>query len=266
MPAGSGAHVHSLARWCSVRLPQARFHPLPSEPDVRISRIRLSSGITHLAHGTPVRSRFQLSPVTRGTSGFACPGSQKLHGFTRGAHLRRAARPVHALTAPSLNPAPSPTHVMLRNSLPLQAGFIGKATPAGLRPSVIPPHPRPLSSTGITPRVFSPTGLSATLPARPAPRGVPVAAYTAPGRASRVAALSILRACRRHYPGGNRPVLSPLSSRPAVGLPLCTGGPASAFIVSRPARRSLAFRPAWPLSRPGRPFCPECFSPCRYLH
>ena len=134
----------------------------------------------HLAHGTPVRSRFQLSPVTRGTSGFACPGSRKLHGFTRGAHLRRAARPVHALTAPSLNPAPSPAHVMLRNSLPLHAGFVGKATPAGLRPSVIPPHPRPLSSTGITPRVFSPTGLSATLPARPAPRGVPVAAYTAP--------------------------------------------------------------------------------------
>ena len=47
--------------------------PLPSEPDVRMSRIRLSSGIMHLAHGTPVRSRVQPSPVARGTGGFACP-------------------------------------------------------------------------------------------------------------------------------------------------------------------------------------------------
>ena len=73
-----------------------------------------------LAHGTPVRSRFQPSPVTRGTGGFAClrlPEAARLH--PRGAPLRRAARPVHALTAPSLasvSPAPSLTHMMLRNS------------------------------------------------------------------------------------------------------------------------------------------------------
>ena len=111
-----------------------------------------------LAHGTPVRSRFQPSPVTRGTGGFACPRLPEAARLHRGAPLRRAARPVHALTAPSLpsvSPAPSLTHVMLRNSLPLHAGFIGKATPAGLRPSVIPPHLRPLSSTGITPRLQS---------------------------------------------------------------------------------------------------------------
>ena len=35
-------------------------------------------------------------------------------------------------------------------------------------------------------------------------------------------------------------------------LPLSTGGLASASCVSRPARRSLAFRPAWSLSRPKR--------------
>ena len=111
------------------------------------------------------------------------PGSQKLHGFTRGAPLQRAVRPVHALTAPSLpsvSPAPSLTHVMFRNSLPFHAGFLGKATPAGLRPSVIPPHLRGPFPRRALPRVFSPTGLSATLPARPAPRGVPVAACTAP--------------------------------------------------------------------------------------
>ena len=56
-------------------------------------------------------------------------------------------------TEPPFSPAPSLTHVMLRNSPPLHAGFVGKATPAGLRPSVIPPHLRPLSSTGITPRL-----------------------------------------------------------------------------------------------------------------
>ena len=49
-------------------------------------------------------------------------------------------------------------------------------------------------------------------------------------------------------------MISSLSSRPVGGLPLSTGGSASAFIVSRPARRSLAFRPAWSLSRPRRPF------------
>ena len=35
--------------------------------------------------------------------------------------------------------------------------------------------------------------------------------------------------------------------------------------VSRPARRSLALRPTWSLSRPGRPVAPECFSRSRYL-
>ena len=38
---------------------------------------------------------------------------------------------------------------------------------------------------------------------------------------------------------------------PARGsLPRIVGGSASAFDVSRPARRSLALRPAWSLSRP----------------
>ena len=47
------------------------------------------------------------------------------------------------------------------------------------------------------------------------------------------------------------------------GLPLMTGGSASALSVSRPARRSLAFRPAWSLSRPGRPFSPRLQSMSR---
>ena len=54
---------------------------------------------------------------------------------------------------------------------------------------------------------------------------------------------------------------------PADGsLPRETGGSASALSVSRPARRSLALRPAWSLSRPRRPFLSKCFRRCRCLH
>ena len=196
----------------------------------------------HLAHGTPVRSRFQPSPVTRGTDGFACPPAPRSCTASPAiAPLRRAAKPVHALTAPSLqsvSPAPSLTHVMLRSSLPLHAGFIGKATPAGLRPSVIPPHLRPLSSTGVTPRLQSYGPLRH--PAGPAcpSRGSGCRVHDT-DRTSRVATPSIFHTCRRHYPGGNRPVLLSLASRPVSGLPLLLGGSASALAVSRPAQRSL---------------------------
>ena len=78
------------------------------------------------------------------------------------------------------------------------------------------------------PRVPGTTGPSATLPARPAPRGVPVAGVHGTDRASRVATPSIFPACRRHYPGGNQPVVPSLSSRPVGGLPLVIGGSASA--------------------------------------
>ena len=46
------------------------------------------------------------------------------------------------------------------------------------------------------------TSPSATLPARPAPRGVPVWCVRTTGRASRVATVPFFHACRRHYPGG----------------------------------------------------------------
>ena len=87
---------------------------------------------------------------------------------------------------------------------------VDEATPLAMRlsPVVMPcllsilfsksgPFPRPA-----LPGVFSRTGLSATLPARPAPRGVPVDACASPHRASRVATIPLFHACRRHYPGG----------------------------------------------------------------
>ena len=107
-------------------------------------------------------------------------------------------------------------------------------------------------------------GPSATLPARPAPHGVPVGACHATDRASRVATVPLFHACRRQYPGGvGRCARRSLPGR-CQPSPLF-GGSAPALPVSRPARRSLALRPTWSLSRPGRPVAPECFSRSRYL-
>ena len=69
--------TRSLSRRRQACLPQVRFHLLLTmmlhatwltEPDVRISRTRLPSGIMRLAHGAPVRGRFG-----RGTESFAWP-------------------------------------------------------------------------------------------------------------------------------------------------------------------------------------------------
>ena len=108
------------------------------------------------------------------------------------------------------------------------------------------------------------TSPSATLPARPAPHGVPVGVCHATDRASRVATVPLFHACRRQYPGGvGRCARRSLPGR-CQPSPLF-GGSAPALPVSRPARRSLALRPTWSLSRPGRPVAPECFSRSRYL-
>ena len=108
------------------------------------------------------------------------------------------------------------------------------------------------------------TSPSATPPARPAPRGVPVGACHTTDRASRVATVPLFHACRRKYPGGaGRCARRSLPGRWKPS-PLF-GASASAMPVWRPALRSLALRPTWSLSRPGRPVAPECFSRSRYL-
>ncbi len=58
----------------------------------------------------------------------------------------------------------------------------------------------------------------------------------------------------------------PLAVPVAGSLPRYNGGSASASTFSRPARRSLALRPACSLNRPRRSVSPKCFSPFRYLH
>ena len=155
-------------------------------------------------------------------------------------------------------------HVMLPESSPSSRGP-GIATPAGLLPSVIAPHLRSLSSTGITRRLQSygplrhpdrpslpltgfrlvratpPTGLPVLLPS---PSSMRAAANTPAGPAGALVA---------HFPA-------------SASLPQRTGGSAPAFQVSRPAQRSLALRPAWSLDHPRRPVTPKCFERCRYLH
>ena len=80
--------------------------------------------------------------------------------------------------------------------------------PARLSPSVMPsPLSASLSNQGSFPPPALPgirgnTSPSATLPARPAPRGVRVDACHATDRASRVATAPLFHAWRRHYPGG----------------------------------------------------------------
>jgi len=71
------------------------------------------------------------------------------------------------------------------------------------------PFPRPtrLSNQGPFPPPALPgfsgtTGLSATPTAQAGPHGFPVDACHATGGASRVATLSLLPTCHRHYPGG----------------------------------------------------------------
>ena len=79
-------------------------------------------------------------------------------------------------------------------------------------------------------------------------------------RTSRVPSSLFFQACQCHYPGGIGDLIvlgiSALTHilSPNCGLPLISAESASAWPFSRPARHSLAFRPAWSLNRPKRSF------------
>src|SRR6202521_5446841 len=117
-------------------------------------------------------------------------------------------------------------------------------------------EPRPLCSTGITrlPRYYGPL----RHPKRPSLTlaGCRFSSRQETAGVSRVADAFLFHACRRHYPGGT-PGLRRSSSARDSGLPQETGGSAPTLPFSRPARRSLSFRPACSPSRPRRPFTPE---------
>ena len=115
------------------------------------------------------------------------------------------------------------------------------------------------------PGISGSTSPSATLPARPDPRGVPVGAYPPPAGLPVLPRLPSSMHAGANTPAG--PVGACVARFPAGdSLPLNNGGSAPALTVSRPARRSLMFRPAWSQSRPEAAVTPQCFKPCRYLH
>ena len=125
-----------------------------------------------------------------------------------------------------------------------------------LPPFRVPLEPRPLPSTGITPlpRYYVPL----RHPAGPKwPSRVFGGRVRATDRASRVASAS---PARTSSTPAETTVLfrsRPLAVPVAGSRPRDSGGPASVLTVSRPARRSLALRPARSLSRPRRPFSTE---------
>lgn len=96
------------------------------------------------------------------------------------------------------------------------------------------------------------TSPSATLPARPALRGVPVGVCAPP--TGLPVLLPFPSSMRATATTPAEPVGARVARFPTGGsLPRQKGGSASALLVSGPARRSLALRPAWSLSRQMRP-------------
>ena len=215
---------------------------------MRFSRTRLSSGIMHLAHGTPWRSQRQGI----GYSDTHC-------GSCTASALRSASRPVGSRACLRLDdPEPSPCTRRLARPFTFACdasgisgprfGVIGFATPVSLLPSVIPPHLRSLPSTGIAPLPRYSEPLRHPASPRPDPARSPVPCVHTPDRASRVAAVPLFHACPRHYPGGT--VGAPVARFPTcASLPRVIAGSASASLFSRPARRSLSLPPACSLSR-----------------
>ena len=212
--------------------PIGPFPPLPSELDVRISRIQLSSGIMHLAHGTPVRS------CTRGTGGVSCP------------RLPEAARLHPQRSSPTRRQAcsrPDGAEPPIRRSGPFAYACDGSELPAPSRgvhrqSHSRGPSPRRHHSSPEAPFLDGRYPASPVLRASPPPcrPGLPLARFRLPRARHRrgfpYCHASIFHACRRHYPGESQPVLVSLASRPAGGLPLSYAGSAFAMTVSGPVQ------------------------------
>ena len=117
-------------------------------------------------------------------------------------------------------------------------------------------------------------GLSATLPARHRiksgagsdPHGPSVGACHATGQGFPCCAHSPLPCVLPPIPRRNPSAHASLTSRRVAAFPVIRAGRLPRHTLSRPARRLLALRPAWSLSRPWRPVTSECFRRCRYLH
>ena len=110
------------------------------------------------------------------------------------------------------------------------------------------------------PGILATTGPSATPAARPHPRGLPVGLRSPPqGLPVLLSYPSYMRAAATTpvEPQGACVALFPRN----ISLPRISGGSASTSPVSRPARRSLALRPACSLNRPPAALLLEVLQP-----
>ena len=142
-----------------------------------------------LAHGFPATASAWVSRVVAPNS-HPCAGPA---GASSGLFTPWRPRP--------LGSSPSLVHVMTSGIPARLRGTRPLATPRAccLSPSLPPEVP---SLCRHYPASSVPTDLSATLPARPDPRGLSVGVCRATGRASRVATNPLFHTCHRQYPGG----------------------------------------------------------------
>ena len=234
---GSGGYSVAFASGLSPA-PLSRFQSPLSEPDVRFSRISALQWDHASRTQVPARIRGRLpwvwhpSPTPSTSAPGVPPGlltpSSSDDPFTFACDASGVSGPFTGVSGfrHSRDPSPfghhsSPEAPSLHRHYP--ASPVLRASPPPCRPSL------PLT-------------------------GSRFGACLTTHRASHVAASFPFHACQRHYPGGSKGVPASLASPSVFGLPHFSGGSAPALPVSRPARRSLAFRPACSLNRLMRPF------------
>jgi|GEM_PF-1232864 len=157
---------------------------------------------------------------------------------------RASLRPAStvALTIPSL------MHVQTPDALTFFFQMLGLAIfwcPLSLLSALQPCGPFPQRAL---PRVYGITDHSATLTARPAPYGVPVAVCFSTDRASRVATSLIFHACQRQYPGEPSWCICRSLPKTRPPSPYRRMGRHSHYRFRGLLGVHCTFRPAWSLS------------------
>ncbi len=242
-----------------------------------ISGIRLSFEIMPFVHGKraarrPGRVRHGTSRAQPGHArpsqprpALASPPPAGPRGRSRVRMARTAAPGPCAASRPPHPELPSLPHAALSAVSEHVTELLGlRQSPRSFPPSRAPLESRPLRSAGIT-RLLR-YSRPIRHPVGPSwPSRVPGWRVRATDGASRVAAVSLLHACCRQYPGGDNRCSS-FSSRSLAAFPEFSAGrpPQSPFrgLLGVPvvAACVLAESPT------GDPLPSECFSPCRYLH
>ena len=145
-------------------------------------------------------------------------------------------------------------HVMTSGIPAQSSGVIGRRPlprACSLSPSLPPEVP---SLRRHYPASSAPTDLSATLPARPGPRGLSVGVCHATGQGFPCCIQSPLPHMAPPIPRRNRPVLASLASRPLAAFPVSTAGRLPRCVFRGLLGVHFALCPVWSLSRPRRPF------------